>query len=66
MHASSLEHVVIRAKLGNIIGFPIIPIAGQKAAIQLTIIAHAIEIVSRYRDQKCHTSGLGIHGVRIL
>jgi len=50
MNVSSLEHVVIRAKLGDIIGFQIIQIAIQKASFQLTIIALAIEIVPTYRD----------------
>jgi len=48
MDVSSLEHVVIRAKLGDIIGFQIIQIAGQKASFQLTVIALAIEIVQTY------------------
>jgi len=62
MDVSSLEHVVIRAKLGDIIGFQIIQIAEQKASFQLTIIALAIEIVSTYR----YTSGLGTCTVGIL
>jgi len=45
MNVSSLEHVVIKAKLGDIIEFQIIQIATQKASFQLTIIAQAIEIV---------------------
>jgi hypothetical protein len=32
MDVSSLEHVVIRAKLGDIIGFQIIQIAAQQAS----------------------------------
>jgi len=59
MDVSSLEHVVIRAKLGDIVGFQIIPIAVQKASFQLTIIALAIEIVRTYRDLERYTSGLG-------
>jgi len=47
---SSLEHIVIRVKLGDIIGFQIIQIVAQKAAFQLTIIALDIEIVPTYRD----------------
>jgi hypothetical protein len=43
MDVSFLEQVVIRAKLGYIIGFQIIQIAEQKASFQLTIIALAIE-----------------------
>jgi hypothetical protein len=35
MDVSSLEHVVIRAKLGDIIGFQIIQIAAQEASFQL-------------------------------
>jgi predicted regulator of amino acid metabolism with ACT domain len=45
MDVSSLEPVVIEAKLGDIMGFQIIQIAAQKASFQLTIIALAIEIV---------------------
>jgi len=48
MDVSSLEHVVIRPKLGDIIGFQIIQITEQKASFQLTIIALAIEIVQTY------------------
>ena len=60
MDVSSLEHVVIRAKLGDIIGFQIIQIAAQKASFQLTIIALAIEIVlPTNRNLKRYTSGLG-------
>jgi hypothetical protein len=59
MDVSFLEHVVIRAKLGNIIGFQIIQIAAQKAFLQLTIIALAIEIVPTYRDLGRYRSGLG-------
>jgi len=66
MDVSSLEHVVIRAKLGDIIGFQIIQIAEQKASFQLTIIALAIEILPTYRDLKRYTSGLGICTVGIL
>jgi len=58
MDVSSLEHVVISAKVGNIIGFQIIQIAEQKASFQLTIIALAIEIVPTYRDLERYTSGL--------
>jgi len=59
MDVTSLEHVVIRAKLGDIIGFQIIQIAEQTASFQLTIIALAIEIVRTYRDLERYTSGLG-------
>jgi len=59
MNVSSLEHVVIRAKLGDIIGFQIIQITVQEASIQLTIIALAIDIVPTYRNLKRDTSGLG-------
>jgi hypothetical protein len=48
MDVSSLEHVVIRAKLGDIIGFQIIQIAEQTASFLLTIIALAVEIVPTY------------------
>jgi hypothetical protein len=41
---------VIRAKLGDIIGFQIIQIAAQKASFQLIIIAVAIEILPTDRD----------------
>jgi len=50
MDVSSLEHGVIKAKLGDIIGFQIIQIATQKASFQLTIITLAIEIVPTYKD----------------
>jgi len=58
MDVSSLEHVVIRAKLGDIIGFQIIQIAEQKALFQLIIIALAIDIVQPDRDLERYTSGL--------
>jgi hypothetical protein len=66
MDVSSLEHVVIRAKLGDIIAFQIIQIAVQKASFQLTIIALAIKIVPTYRDLNTYTSGLGTCTVGIL
>jgi hypothetical protein len=50
MDVSFQEHVVIGAKLGDIIGFQIIQITAQKASFPLTIIALAIEIVPTYRD----------------
>jgi len=50
---------VIRAKLGDIIGFQIIQIAEQAASFQLIIIALAIEIVQPHRDLERYTSGLG-------
>jgi len=59
MNVSSLEHVVIRAKLGDIIGFQIFQIAEQVASFQLIIIAPAIEIVQPHRDLERYTSGLG-------
>ena len=60
MDVSSLEHVVIRAKLGDIIAFQTIQIVAQKASFQLTIIALAIKIVPTYRDlERYTTSGLG-------
>jgi len=66
MDVSSLEHIVIRAKLGDIIGFHIIQIAEQKASFQLTIIALAMEIVPIYRDLVRYISGLGTCTVGIL
>jgi hypothetical protein len=60
MNVSSLECVVIGAKLGDIIGFQIVQIDAQKASFQLTIIALAIEIVPTYRELERYTSGLGI------
>ena len=66
MNVSSLEHVVIRAKLGDMIGFQIISIAEQKASFQLTIIALAIEIVPTCRDLDRYTRGLGTCTVGIL
>jgi hypothetical protein len=66
MDGSSLEHVVIRAKLGDIIVFQLNQIAIQKASFQLTIIALAIEIVPTYRDLERYTSGLEICTVGTL
>ena len=66
MDVSFLEHVLIGAKLGDIIGFQIIQIAEQKASFQLTIIALAIEIVPTYRDLERYTSGLGTCTAGIL
>jgi hypothetical protein len=66
MNVLSLEHVVIRAKLGEIIGFQIIQIAEQKASFHLSIIALAIEIVPTYRDLERYTSGHGTCTVGIL
>jgi len=66
MDVSSLEHVVIRAKLGDIIGFQLIQIAEQKASFQLTIIALAIEIVQTHRDLERYTCGLGTCTVSVL
>jgi len=66
MAVSSLEHVVIRAKLGEIIRFRTIQIAAQKASFRLTIHALAIEIVSTYRDLERYTSGLVTCTVGIL
>jgi hypothetical protein len=66
MDVSSLEHVLIRAKLGDIIRFQIIQIAEQKASFQLTIIALAIEILPACRDLERYTSGLGTCTVGIL
>jgi hypothetical protein len=60
MNVSSLECVVIGAKLGDIIGFQIVQIDAQKASFQPTIIALAIEIVPTYRELERYTSGLGI------
>jgi len=59
MDVSFLEHVVIGAKHGSIIGFHIIQIAVQYAAFQLAIIALVIEIVPTYRNLERYTSGLG-------
>jgi hypothetical protein len=66
LDVSSLEHVVIRAKLGDIIGFQLIQIAAQKASFLLIIIALAIGIVPTYRDLERYTSGLGTCSVGIL
>jgi hypothetical protein len=66
MDVSSLEHVVIRAKLGDIIAFRIIQIAAPKASFQVTIIALAINIVQTYRDLQRYSSGLGTCTVGIL
>jgi hypothetical protein len=65
MDVSFLEHVVIRAKLGDIIAFQIIQIAAQKASFQLTIIALALKIVPTYRYLQRYTSGLGTYTVGI-
>jgi len=60
MDVSSLEHVVIRAKLGDIIGYQIIQIAEQAACkFHLIIIASAIKIVQPHRCLERYTSGLG-------
>jgi len=59
MNVSSLEHVMIRAKLGDIIGFQMILIPIQKASFQRTMIAQAIGIVPTYRDFERYTSALG-------
>jgi len=59
MDVSSPEHVVIRAKLGDIIGFQIIQIAEWAACFQLMIITPAIEIVQPHRDFETFNSGLG-------
>jgi hypothetical protein len=66
MNVSSQVHVVIRAKLGDTIGFQIIEIAEQVASFKLTIIALAIEIVPTYRDLERYTSVLGTCTVGIL
>jgi type III secretory pathway component EscS len=66
MDVSSLEHVVIRATLGDIIGFQIMQIAEQKASFQLKILALAIEIVPTYRDLERYTGGLETYTVGIL
>ena len=63
---SSLENVVIRAKLSDIIGFQLIQIAAHNVSFQLTIIALAIEIVPTYRDLERYTSGLAICTVGTL
>jgi len=49
MDVSSLEHVAIRAQLGDIVGFQMIQIAEQAASFQLIIIAPAIEVVQPHR-----------------
>ena len=51
---------MIRAKLGDIIGFQIIQIAEQTSSFQLIIIALAIEIVPTYRDLERYSSGLAL------
>jgi uncharacterized membrane protein YsdA (DUF1294 family) len=66
MDVSSLEHVVIGAKLGHLVGSQIFRIAAQKASFPLTIIALAIEIVPTYRDLERYTSGLGASTVGTL
>jgi len=66
MDVSSLEHVVIRAKLGDIIGFQEIQIAEQNASFRLTINALAIAIVQSHTHLKRYTTGVGICTVCIL
>jgi hypothetical protein len=61
-----LEHVIIRAKLGDIIEFQIIQTAEQTAFFQLLIINLAIEIVPTYRGLERYTSGLGMCTVGVL
>jgi hypothetical protein len=59
MDISSIEHVVIRAKLGDLIGLQLIQIADQKASFHLTIFALVIEMVQTHRDLERYTCGLG-------
>jgi hypothetical protein len=58
MDVSSIEHVVIRAKLGDLIGLQLIQIAEQKASFHLTIFALVIEMVQTHRDLERYTCGL--------
>jgi len=66
MDVSSIEHVVIRAKLGYLIGLQLIQIAEQKAAFHLTIFALVIEMVQTHRDLERYTCGLGTCTASIL
>jgi len=59
MDVSFLQHVVIRTKLGVIMGFQIIQIAEQAAFSELMIVTVAIEIVQPHRDLERYTIGLG-------
>jgi len=59
MEVSSLEPIVIRANLGDFIGFQIIQIAAQRASFQPIIIADVITIVATHRDVERYSSGLG-------
>jgi len=66
MDVSSLEHIVIRAKLGDIIGFQMIQIVEQIASFHLTTIDLAIQILLTYRELERYTSGVGTCTVGIL
>jgi len=66
MDVSSIEHVVIRAKLGDLIGLQLIQIAEQKASCHLTIFALVIEMVQTHRDLERYTCGLGTCTASIL
>jgi len=66
MDVSSIEHVVIRAKLGDLIGLQLIQIAEQKASFQLTIFALVIEMVQTHRDLERYTCRLGSYTTSIL
>jgi len=61
MDVSSIEHVVIRAKLGDLIGLQLIQIAEQKASFQLTIFALAIEMVQTQRLGGIHLWAWDLH-----
>jgi len=66
MDVSFIEHVVIRAKLGDLIGLQLIQIAEQKASFQLTIFALVIEMVQTHRDLERYTCRLGSCKASIL
>jgi len=66
MVVSSLEHVVIRAKLGDIIGFQMIQIVEQIASFHLITSDQAIAIVPTYTELERYSSGVGTCTVGIL
>jgi len=66
MNVSSIGHVVIRAKLGDLIGLQLIQIVEQKASFYVTIFALVIEVAQTHRDLEQYTFGLGTCTARIL
>jgi len=61
-----IEHVMIRAKLGDLIGLQLTQIVEQKVSFHLTIFALVIEMVQTHRGLERYTCGLGTCTTRIL